>query len=237
MKVPRAICFDAGNTLIDATTAPVEAYHRSAIKLGAESHSSEQLWSVMGPKMRQLFEERAQLAGPSSDAIERQFWTELLEHIIEHFKPCHNLSLAAWLSDLVDWFGSSKAWQPYKDTLPTLETLKNKGTRLALISNWDSSLENILNELQLSKYFEVIHISAQIGWRKPSPKIFEETLKALQLQPEEVCHVGDNIADDIYGAQNCGIEALFLDRWNYGEHVPATRIKTLSEIITIYDYS
>ena len=43
-----------------------------------------------------------------------------------------------------------------------------------------------------------------------------------------------NIQDDIFGAQKVGMSALFVDRWNYEEEVPALRINDLSEILSLF---
>ena len=69
----------------------------------------------------------------------------------------------------------------HKECRQVLDTLQQEGIRLALISNWDSNLQTILDELDISRYFDVCSISAVVGWRKPHAKIFTHTLDELGL--------------------------------------------------------
>ena len=46
---------------------------------------------------------------------------------------------------------------------------------------------------------------------KPGAKMFEEALKIMQLQPEEVCHVGDHPENDVEAAMNLGMKAVWLN--------------------------
>ncbi|MEM3011015.1 MAG: HAD-IA family hydrolase, partial [Candidatus Bathyarchaeia archaeon] len=53
-------------------------------------------------------------------------------------------------------------------------------------------------------------ISAEVGWRKPHPKIFQEALRRLGAKAEETVFVGDNPIDDVQGAKNVGMKAIFI---------------------------
>jgi putative hydrolase of the HAD superfamily len=47
--------------------------------------------------------------------------------------------------------------------------------------------------------------------RKPSGLIFERTLAALKLPPEEVVHVGDDVDADVAGARLAGMRSVWYD--------------------------
>jgi 2-haloacid dehalogenase/putative hydrolase of the HAD superfamily len=47
---------------------------------------------------------------------------------------------------------------------------------------------------------------------KPRPELFQEALRRYNLQPDEVIHIGDSIVSDVYGAQEAGIDAVWLNR-------------------------
>lgn len=49
---------------------------------------------------------------------------------------------------------------------------------------------------------------------KPNPELFQEALLRLNLDPTEVIHIGDSILSDVSGAQNAGIRAIWLNRFN-----------------------
>jgi len=108
------------------------------------------------------------------------------------------------------------AWHKYikidPETLPLLEVLKNKKS-IALITNFDHPpyIYTVLSKYQLTKYFEFIAISGEIGIRKPNPQIFHITLKKIGLEPAEVVFIGDS-KEDIEGANKTGIKPILIQR-------------------------
>lgn len=67
-----------------------------------------------------------------------------------------------------------------------------------------------LRELKINDYFNVVLVSQAIGWRKPSPEIFKETLRRLDVEADEVVFVGDTPREDIQGAKNVGMRTVFI---------------------------
>lgn len=67
-----------------------------------------------------------------------------------------------------------------------------------------------LRELKINDYFNVVLVSQAIGWRKPSPEIFKETLRRLDVGADEVVFVGDTPLEDIQGAKNVGMRTVFV---------------------------
>jgi 2-haloacid dehalogenase/putative hydrolase of the HAD superfamily len=47
---------------------------------------------------------------------------------------------------------------------------------------------------------------------KPRPELFQEALRRYNMLPDEVIHIGDSIVSDVYGAQEAGIDAVWLNR-------------------------
>jgi HAD superfamily hydrolase (TIGR01509 family) len=86
-----------------------------------------------------------------------------------------------------------------------LGRLVARGFRLAVIANWDSSLEERLAELDLAGYFTTIISSASAEAAKPSPAIFELALERLGVHPERALHIGDSLADEA-GARAAGMQ-------------------------------
>jgi putative hydrolase of the HAD superfamily len=52
--------------------------------------------------------------------------------------------------------------------------------------------------------------SGEVGWRKPSPRIFAAALQALGARPGAAVHVGDRVREDIDGAHAAGMRAVRL---------------------------
>ncbi len=95
--------------------------------------------------------------------------------------------------------------------LPVLERLK-KEYKLGIISNFPyrKALLATLERFGLSHFFEAIVISAELGVRKPSPKIFEEALTILGVKASDTVFVGDTLKTDIFGAQNVGMKTILV---------------------------
>jgi putative hydrolase of the HAD superfamily len=99
------------------------------------------------------------------------------------------------------------------DTIPTLQEIRGRGYRLALVSNtpWGSSSRvwrRALDRFSLTGYFDVIAFSSEVGWRKPSREIFEWVTSRLEVAAEDCVFVGDSPKEDIEGAVNIGMRAV-----------------------------
>jgi putative hydrolase of the HAD superfamily len=96
-----------------------------------------------------------------------------------------------------------------------LETLSARGIRMGVITNsvWPESLISLyLEKLNAKRFFEVIVSSANVGFRKPSPTIFEMALKRLGVAPSECAYVGDRRKEDVVGAQQAGMRSVLLKK-------------------------
>jgi putative hydrolase of the HAD superfamily len=85
-----------------------------------------------------------------------------------------------------------------------LAALRARGLALAVVSNWDISLHERLEQLGLRPYFDAVVSSAEAGAGKPDPRIFEAALAQLGVQPERALHVGDS-SEDAAGAKAAGL--------------------------------
>ena len=83
---------------------------------------------------------------------------------------------------------------------------------------------------KLRKYLEIVLVSREVGFNKPSPVIFEEALRKLGLPPASVLHVGDSRREDVDGARAAGIQGLELVR--NGPRVHDDQIASLGELAT-----
>lgn len=102
----------------------------------------------------------------------------------------------------------------FSDTLSTLAELRRRGYVLGVVTNrlWGGEL--FLEDLRLIgllNYFDLRHIaiSGDLGIRKPNPHIFQHTLNALQVTPQETAMIGDSLSADVLGAQPLGIFAIW----------------------------
>jgi putative hydrolase of the HAD superfamily len=122
----------------------------------------------------------------------------------EHLRPALDAMYAV----------SQAHWKAEHDTHETLQRLCDQGYQLGLISNANDAedVRKLIKIWDLGPYFEVILISADIGIRKPHPRIFEMALKELGVRPERAVMVGDTLGADVLGAQNAGMASVWITR-------------------------
>ena len=90
------------------------------------------------------------------------------------------------------------------------------------------------DNLGLLPHLDFSITSQEVGAEKPSPLIFERALERAGAQPENAVHVGDQIASDIEGAVNVGINAVLLDRdGNHKDYTAQPRIAELPELLPL----
>jgi putative hydrolase of the HAD superfamily len=92
-----------------------------------------------------------------------------------------------------------------------LSDLRSLNLQLAVISNSDDRLPKVLDQKQLTQYFDLIVTSHECGFEKPDKRIFEKVLKHFGVAPEEALHVGDDVEKDFRAARNLGMSALIVD--------------------------
>ena len=86
-----------------------------------------------------------------------------------------------------------------------------------------------LEKIGITKYFDQITISSEVGSAKPDKKIFEVTCNKLHVKPEECVMIGDKFKVDVAGGNNLGMASIWANRKN--ENIDyEMQIKNLNEI-------
>jgi HAD superfamily hydrolase (TIGR01509 family) len=93
-------------------------------------------------------------------------------------------------------FGPAYADAMHFDVLPevveTLQRLRALGLELAVVANWDVSLRDRLDEVDLTRYFTTfVHAAA-----KPAPDGLRVALERLHVAPGRALHIGDDDVDE-----------------------------------------
>lgn len=222
----RAVCFDAGATLLHPDPPVEEVYGRVFREDGAR-FSPEALQNALSAAWAQV---QAKSAGDRYGGVtgEEGFWRAFLSGVRWSIDG-GTVSDEAF-ARLATHFRSPGSWAIYGDVLPALEELSGRGLKLAVISNWDSHLPRLLDELRLAPYFRVVSVSAIEATGKPSPEIFHRTCRRLEVDPAEALHVGDSIVDDVGGARAAGLSPLLIDRGDRHSGLPE-QIRSLRDIL------
>jgi putative hydrolase of the HAD superfamily len=111
-----------------------------------------------------------------------------------------------------------------------LDNLADHGYRMSVISNASGTVEQRLDEIGLSAYFERVFDSTVVGLEKPDPRFFRHALDALGLQPAECLYVGDVFHIDVLGANTSGIGAVHLDPYGLYPGWPGVHLPSVAEL-------
>jgi putative hydrolase of the HAD superfamily len=144
------------------------------------------------------------------EADGRRWWHAL---VAETFRPLGTPQpFDAFFEQLYTLFGQPDVWRVFPEVVEVLRDLRARGLVTGVISNWDTRLGPLLEGLGLRGYLDHVVLSAEVGWEKPHPRIFEAALAQAGVQPAQALHVGDNYQQDVVGAREAGIHAVWLRR-------------------------
>jgi putative hydrolase of the HAD superfamily len=118
-------------------------------------------------------------------------------------------------------------YRAYPDAVPCLRALRAAGHQLALVSNFDRWLRDVLDGTGLTGLFDTVVISSEVGLEKPEPEIFALACERLGRPPQECVFVGDSVVIDVEGAQEAGLHPVLLDRYARFPDFTGPRVTTL----------
>lgn len=206
------IIFDAADTLLSPAPAVAEVYQRVAATHGVDSNASE-IKLRFAPAIRTHFAEEV-----SSEQLDRQRWQELVFDVLQTDKT-------EIFDELWNHFAQPASWDIYKDVEPCWTRLMEAGYRIAIASNFDARLLNIVRAKPILTRAEHVFISSHLGFRKPSSKFYGAIQEQLGVSAQELTMVGDSESADFHGAVNAGWKAWHLVRGEVNPKAP--RIDTL----------
>lgn len=206
----KAVTFDAGGTLLFPKPSVAETFVAAAAEFGyeippdeAESHISA-CWTLYFNEYHRDGDFWCTHEGCKRIWIMQYDLLCDLCGVVDHKADVSESVYRAFLR--------GHHWGMFEDVVPALEELHARGLKLAVISNWDADLLNILDDLGLSRFFDVRVASGQAGLRKPHRAIFDYTLGKLGLEASEVLHVGDMDDADGFGPLEAGLFPLIIER-------------------------
>ena len=125
------------------------------------------------------------------------------------------------LAPLTEALLAALRFRPFPEVPEVLRAARAAGTRLVVVSNWDVSLHDVLEETGLAALVDGVVTSAELGCAKPQPAIFARGLALAGAAAGEAVHVGDSVEHDVVGAQAAGIAPLLVVRDGTAPSVPA----------------
>jgi putative hydrolase of the HAD superfamily len=235
--VLEAVLFDWGDTLMQFAYEPelVEAGERAALEAIGRDDLPDA--DALAAHFRERYEPMFWIPG----TIEEIEYPGLVRQLLADF--------GVEISDgELDRFLEAEhaAWEPARRLASTthalLEALRNRGLKLALVSNaFDPGwlLHRDLEQMGLTERVDFAVFSSEVGKRKPHPVIFRRALEALGVAPANALFVGDRLYEDIRGGNDVGmttVQALWFraDENDEGGE-PDFRAFTQVDVLTIAD--
>src|SRR4051812_14489159 len=99
------------------------------------------------------------------------------------------------------FFAARQQVDLFDDARPALQFLARRFPLVSL-SNGNADLARV----GLAEYFKAKITARAFGVGKPDPRIFHAAAGAVEVQPEQVLHVGDDATLDVMGALNAGMQ-------------------------------
>ncbi len=126
------------------------------------------------------------------------------------------------------------------DAIATLTELKRRGYRLGMVSNFcnlpEVAYENI-RRIRLLDLFDHTILSCEVGFRKPSPRIYDFICQRLAVEARSCLFVGDRLVEDVAGPQRAGMFAVQSTQFRHEEEpatiLPDAVILTLSGLLDL----
>jgi putative hydrolase of the HAD superfamily len=214
----RAVTLDAAGTLLRVQRPVGETYAGLAARHGIPVSAA-----AIGRAFRTVFPRMSPLAFGTADAAarmrqERDWWRTLVRSCLGAHGQ--HPAFGAFFDELFEHYRHGSAWALYPDVRPVLDALDAACVPVAVVSNFDSRLHQVLDELGVYARFRQVVCSSEAGAAKPAPAIFATACRALRVTPEQALHVGDDRRADLEGARSAGLDALWLRR---DDHVPGDR--------------
>jgi putative hydrolase of the HAD superfamily len=208
----QAVLFDYADTLVHSERFDYDVCMKKMVQTLSKNEVSVAFESFK----QGYFDSRDRFYMETEKTLEEQ---DFAERITETLRSC-GISLNARdqpVQEAAEAFSNCFAKSlTIESYLPSLLERLHKRWRLAVVSNMSfaEAIFQSLKEFDIYKNFDAVIVSGIIGWRKPSPRIFESALQALKVKAEESVFVGDSPKADVEGAKQLGMKTVLLVQKN-----------------------
>jgi len=209
----KAMLFDLDDTLLSRDKAVDKMFLTTLEKCYKDVKNSER------DNMLQRFKNYDKRSHGDGDKI------KVLESFFDEFPPKYRLPR----NYIQDFWNDNfpNCFSVNQNTINIVNTIKMH-VKVGIITNGSTQRQKAkINNTNLNSCFDTIIISEEVGFSKPDKRIFELALNKLNVQPEAVLFVGDDIEKDIGGSQNANMKGIW-----FNPHMIKndTEIKSYAEI-------
>jgi len=220
-----AIMFDAGGTLIEARPPRERVFSRVLEKHGGRIEP-RRIAALLAKADGRFDSEFVKLDGRNEAA----FWSRYDDFVLDELgfkgdRKRFTKDLGETWDDIIP---KVESWIDFPEVKSILRILKKREFKLGVVSNATDLARKVFDNLDLSKYFDFMILSEEVGVRKPSPKIFHLASATAGSSPSRSLFVGDKLAVDVMGAKRAGMNAVLVDRVNAFPEARCIREKDLN---------
>lgn len=223
----RGVFFDAGETLVHPEPSFPELFAAVVTREGFARRPvdiSDGLTMVSDEFVRAAVEEEL---WTTSAERSRRFWLGVYDRFLDVLDIPSSDGLS---HTLYREFSDVENYGAFDDVVPTLESLRDAGYLLGVVSNFEPWLESLLDRLELTALLPLRVVSGLEGVEKPDPEIFRLALERSGLSAGEVAYVGDIPDFDIEPSEALGMRGVLIDRRDRHPHHAGDRITSLTEL-------
>ena len=122
----------------------------------------------------------------------------------------------------------------FEGAIELLEALKSR-FRLHVITNgFDKVQQFKIENSGIESFFEFVFTAEKVGFKKPHPEIFIQSLKTVNTTAEASIMIGDSFEADILGALNQGMQAIHFNSHNEEVHTKCPIVYSLAELKALF---
>ena len=220
MPEVRFLFFDIGNTLLFPNRPKMLS------PIPTDRHPTLAQWQALERRTKAEFDRDMQRG-----RVDHSFWWIFHSYLLEDLNESRDDETRKTLvQELVQNTQNSANWdQILPDTRAALDRIR-KRFRIAVISNADGRIENILSHCGIADCFETITDSGIVGLEKPRPEIFYAALKTMNARADESLYVGDVYSVDYAGATRAGMQAVLFDVAGAYRDRKEPRVESLAQL-------
>ena len=215
----KAIVFDAYGTLFDVNSAA----EKCKDKIGDK-------WEVFANFWRTTQLEYTWLR--SLMKRHKDFW-KVTEESLDKSMKVFNIEMSM-KKDLLNLY---KILSPYPEVKEVLEKLKDRGFKLAILSNGTPELlSELVKSNKLGNLFDDLFSIEDVGIYKPDSKVYDMPVKKYKINPSEITFLSANTWD-VSGGGNYGYNSIWVNRnkaiFDNLDFKPKKEISDLTQLLEI----
>lgn len=218
----RGVLFDATGTLFEARAPVGDVYHRVACEHGVDLPA----WRLEDAFRRILRHAPPRgTAGATPEARregEIDWWFERIRQTFQATDSTARFAdFDAFAQSLFDAYRGADAWRIRPGIREILDDLQTRQVPMAVVSNFDHRLPDLLEALEIHHFFDHILLPAEIGAAKPDRALFDAAAVALGLPLEALLYVGDDDPAALEQIAEWGLQVVDIEQTPAGPDLQA----------------